>query len=206
MAVATIAGYVQTGVAGVTVSAQKGGVVMQATQPNMSGQFVLGSLDAMNGPYDVVFTGTNLTTSVIASVPVAVGQTTALGSSMEQVPMPSSQTGIVTGNVGPADARASASVRALQAVGTVPAVEVARVNVNPLTGNYSLDLPIAAPRLLTYSNPMVTPLNFVAQSASAGKYKLAASATGYLPALGSEVTVTFGSILGGQDFTLAAPK
>jgi len=206
IAVATIAGYVQTGVAGVTVSAQKGGVVMQATQPSMSGQFVLGSLDAMNGPYDVVFTGTNLTSSVIASVPVAVGQTTALGSSMDTVPMPSSQSGTVTGNVGPAGARASASTRALQAVGTVPAVEIARVNVNPLTGNYSLDLATAAPRLLTYSNPMVTPLNFVAQSANAGKYRLAASATGYLPALGSEITVMFGSVLGGQDFTLAAPK
>ncbi len=206
MAVATIAGYVQTGVTGVTVSAQKGGVVMQATQPNMSGQFVLGSLDAMNGPYDVVFTGTNLTTSVIASVPVAVGPPTALGSSTDQVPMPPSQTGMVTGNVGPAAARASASVRALQTVGTVPAIEVARVSVNPLTGNYSLDLPVAAPRLLIYSSSMVTPLNFVAQPASAGKYRLAALATGYLTALGSEVTVLFGSILGGQDFTLATAK
>ena len=206
MVVATIAGHVQTGVAGVTVSAQKGGVVMQATQPNMSGQFVLGSLDAANGPYDIVFTGTNLTTAVIASVPVTAGQTTTLGSSMDQVPMPSSQAGMVTGNVAPAEARASASVRALQTVGAVPAVEVARVNVIALTGNYSMELPTAAPRLLTYSSPMVSPLNFVAQPTSAGKYRLAASATGYLTALGNEITVLFGSILGGQDFLLAAPK
>ena len=206
MAVATIAGHVQTGVAGVTVSAQKGGVVMQATQPNMSGQFVLGSLDAMNGPYDVVYTGTNLTTSVIASVPVTAAQTTTLGSSLDPVMMPSSQAGMVTGNVGPASARASASVRALQIVGTVPAVEVARVNVSALTGNHSMDLPTAASRLLTYTSPMVSPLNFVAQPTSAGKYRLAASATGYLTALGNEITVLFGSILGGQDFSLAAPK
>ncbi len=206
IAVATIAGYVQTGVTGVTISAQKDGVVMQVTQPNMSGQFVLGSLDAMNGPYDVVYTGTNLTTSVIASVPVAAGQTTALGSSLDPVMMPSSQAGMVTGNVGPIAARASASVRAVQTVGAVPAIEVARVSVTPLTGNYSLDLPTAAPRLLIYSSSMVTPLKFVAQPASAGKYRLAALATGYLPALGGEVTVLFGSILGGQDFTLAAAK
>jgi hypothetical protein len=97
-------------------------------------------------------------------------------------------------------------VRAVQTVGAVPAIEVARVSVTPLTGNYSLDLPTAAPRLLIYSSSMVTPLKFVAQPASAGKYRLAALATGYLPALGGEVTVLFGSILGGQDFTLAAAK
>ncbi len=52
-----IAGYVQTGLTGVTVSAQKNGVVLKATQPNASGQFVLAPLDPMKGPYDVVFTG-----------------------------------------------------------------------------------------------------------------------------------------------------
>ena len=94
------------------------------------------------------------------------------------------------------------SVRALQAVGTVPAVEVAHVNVDPLTGDYSLFLPTAAPRLLVYSNPMVTPLNFQPQDANAGKYKLEASATGYQTQLGSEITVLFGSILPNQNFTL----
>ena len=197
-----IAGYVQTGLAGVTVSAQKDGVVMKATQPNTSGQFILAPLDPTKGPYDVVFTGTNLTTSVIASVPVVAGQTTTLNSSADSVPMPSSTSGAVNGNVGPAGARDSASVRALQTVGTVPAVEVAQVNVDPLTGDYSLFLPTAAPRLLIYSSPMVTPLNFQAQNATAGKYKLEASATGYQTQLGSEITAAFGSILPNQNFTL----
>ena len=197
-----IAGYVQTGLAGVTVSAQKDGVVMKATQPNTSGQFILAPLDPTKGPYDVVFTGTNLTTSVIASVPVVAGQTTTLNSSADSVPMPTSTSGNVTGTVGPAGARDTASVRALQTVGTVPAVEVAQVNVDPLTGDYSLFLPTAAPRLLVYSNPMVTPLNFQAQNATAGKYKLEASATGYQTQLGSEITAAFGSILPNQNFTL----
>ena len=156
----------------------------------------------MKGPYDVVFTGENLTTSVIAAVPVVKEQTTTLNSSLDPVTMPTSTSGTVTGNVGPAGARDSGSVRALQTVGTVPAVEVAHVNVDPLTGDYSLLLPTAAPRLLIYSNPMVTPLNFQPQAESAGKYKLEASATGYVTQLGNEVTVTFGSILGGQNFTL----
>lgn len=202
MSLTAIAGYVQTGLTGVTVSAQKNGVVMKATQPNASGQFVLSPLDPAGGPYDVVFTGENLTTSVIASVPVAAGQTTTLNSSTDPVTMPTSTSGTVTGNVGPAGARDSASVRALQAVGTVPVVEVAHVNVDPLTGDYSLLLPTAAPRLLIYSNPMVTPLNFQPQAANAGKYKLEASATDYQTQLGSEITVTFGSILPNQNFTL----
>jgi hypothetical protein len=206
MTVAAIGGYVQTGVTGVTVSAQKNGVVMKATQPDMSGQFVLTPVDAAQGPYEVVFTGTNMTTSVITSVPVTAGQTTALNPSQNPVTMPSSQSGTVTGNVGPAAAAPTGLVRALQAVGAVPAVEVAHVNVNPTTGDYSLFLPTDAPRLLTYSNPMVMPLNFQAQGASAGKYRLEASATGYLTALGTEITVTFGSILPNQNFMLAATK
>jgi hypothetical protein len=201
MTLTAIAGYVQTGLTDVTVSAQKNGVVLKATQPNASGRFVLAPLDPTKGPYDVVFTGTNLTTSVIAGVPVSAEQTTALNASADAVTLPTSPSGTVTGAVGPAGARETGAVRAVQAVGTVPAVEVAHVNVDPATGDYSLLLPTAAPRLLTYSNPMVTPLNFQAQ-AGAGKYKLEASATGYVAQLGSEITVASGATLPNQNFTL----
>jgi hypothetical protein len=201
-----IAGYVQTGLTGVTVSAQKDGVVLKATQPiatgPFAGQFVLGPLDPAMGPYDVVFTGADLTTSVIASVPVAPEQTTILNSNLDPVTIPPSTSGTVTGRVGPVGARDSGEVRALQTVGPVPVIEVAHVNVDPLTGDYSLVLPTAAPRLLIYSNPMVTPLDFQAQTADAGKYRLEASATDYQTQLGSEITVTFGAILADQNFTL----
>jgi hypothetical protein len=204
MTVAAIAGYVQAGLTGVTVSAQKNGVVMKATQPDMNGQFLLTPLDSAEGPYDVVFTGSNMTTAVIASVPVAVGQTTALNSGLDPVTMPTSESGTLTGNLGPAGAAATGLVRALQTVGTVPAVEVAHMNVNPASGDYSLLVPTAAPRLLTYSDPMVTPLNFQAQAASAGKYKVEASATGYVTQLSNEVTATFGAITPVPNFTLVA--
>ena len=197
-----ILGHVQTGLTGVTVSAQKNGVVLKATQPSANGQFVLAPLDPAKGPYDVVFAGANLTTSVIAAVPVVTERTTTLNSSVDPVTMPTSTSGTVAGNVGPAAARASGSVRALQTVGTVPAVEVAQVNVDPATGDYTQLLPTAAPRLLTYANPMVTPLNFVAQAANAAKYKLEASATGYQTQLGAEITVVPAATLGGQNFTL----
>jgi hypothetical protein len=74
--------------------------------------------------------------------------------------------------------------------------------VDSVTGNYSLFLPTAAPRLLAYSNPMVTPLNFQAQAASAGKYKVEASATGYVTQTSIEVPATFGEITPVPNFTL----
>jgi hypothetical protein len=200
---AAIIGYVQAGQAGVTATAQKNGVVMLATQPDVSGQFVLTPLDPTEAPYDVVLTGTNLTTSVIAAVPVVAQQSTMLNTSLDAVTLPTSQSGTVNGNVGPASARSTALVRALQTVGAVTAVEVAQVNVNPTTGDYSLFLPTAAPQLLTYSNPMVTPMNFQPQTASAGKYRAEASATGYVTQLSNEVTATFGAITPVPNFTLA---
>jgi hypothetical protein len=197
-----IAGNVQTGLTGVTVSAQKNGVVLKATQPTSGGQFVLAPLDPAKGPYDVVFTGQNLTTTVIAGVPVVADQPTMLNTGMNAVTMPASPSGMVTGNLGPAGARESGAVRAVQAVGAVAAVEVAHVNVDPATGDYSLRLPTAAPRLLNYTNPLATPLAFVEQAASAGKFKLGASATGYQAQLGNEITVTAAATLAGQNFTL----
>jgi hypothetical protein len=189
-----ISGYVQAGLTGVTVTAQKDGIVLKGTQPAANGYFALAPLDPAKGPYDVVFTGTNLTTSVIAAVPVAGEQTTTLNSSADPVPMLTSPSGTLSGNVGPAGTRETGSARALQAVGTVPAIEVAAVNVDSITGNYSLFVPTVAPRLLVYSNPMITPLDFQAQAASAGKYKVEASATGYVTQVGNEVTAVFDAI------------
>jgi hypothetical protein len=197
-----ISGYVQTGLTGVIVTAQKNGVVLKGTQPATNGHFALAPLDPAKGPYDVVFTGTNLTTSVIASVPVTAEQTTTLNSGLDPVTMPTSTSGTVSGKVGPAGTLDTGSVRALQAVGTVPAIEVATVNVDSITGSYSLFLPTVAPRLLTYTNPMITPLNFQAQAASAGKYKVEASATGYVTQLSSEVSATFGAVTPVPTFTL----
>jgi Domain of unknown function (DUF4382) len=196
-----ITGYVQSGPTGMTVSAQKNGVVEKATQPDSTGKFVLGPLDPSKSPYDVVIAGRTFATSVIAAVPVTADQTTTLNTDLSRMTIPSSEYGGVTGNVGPAGARDTAAVRALQIVGTVPAVEVGHANVASDTGNYSLDLAVAAPRLVTYANPWVTPINFVTQGGAA-KYTLQASATGHVTQLGPEVAVTTGAILGSQNFTL----
>jgi hypothetical protein len=182
MTLTAIAGFVQTGLTGVTVSAQKSGVVMKATLPNASGQFVLAPLDPAKGPYDVVFTGVNLTTSVVAGVGVEAEKTTTLNSSVSPVAMPVSLSGSVSGKLLPLAAAATegAEIRALQPVGAVPLVEVAFTKTfSATTGDYSVSLPVAAPRLATWSSMMVNPIPFSAQGDNAAKYKLEASAPGY---------------------------
>jgi len=200
MSLTAIVGYVQTGLSGLTVTAQKNGVILKATQADSMGKFVLAPLDPSKSPYDVVFSGPTLTTSVLASVPVVAEQTTTLNTSVEPVSIPASMYGMVNGNVGPAGARDTAAVRALQMVGSGPTVEVAHDNVDASNGNYSLQLPTEAARLLNFTNPLVTPLNFVAQG-GAGKYKLEASATAYLTQLSGEITVNTGIVVG-PNFTL----
>lgn len=196
-----ITGYVQSSPVGMTVSAQKNGIVHKATQPDSTGKFVLGPLDPTKSPYDVVIAGRTFSTSVIAAVPVTADQTMTLNTDLQPMTIPPSEYGGVAGNVGPAAARDSAAVRALQAVGTVPVVEVGHANVASDTGDYSLDLAVAAPRLVTYSNAWVTPINFVTQGGAA-KYKLEASANSYVTQLGPEITVPSGGTLDAQDFTL----
>ena len=199
-----IVGYVQSNPIGMTVSAQKAGDVAKATQPDSTGRFVLGPLDPTKGPYDVVITGPALTTSVIAGVPVTADQTTTLNTDTNRMTIPPSDFGTVTGNLGPDPARATAALRGLQVAGSVPKVEVGHANVASDTGNYSLQLPVAAPRLVTYTTPWPTSITFVAQGGAA-KYKLEASATGYVTQLGSEITVPSGGTLGAQNFTLSTP-
>jgi hypothetical protein len=186
-ALGEIVGYVETGVSGVTVSAQKDGVVIRATAPDpVTGKFTLSLLDPVQGPYDVVFTAKDRTTAVIASVPAGPLPTpTILNSSVSPSPvtMPTSASGSVSGMPLPLAAATTdgAQVRALQPVGTVPLVEVAfTTTFSATTGAYSLSLPVAAPRLATWSNPMVNPIPSTPQAANAAEYKLEASAPGYM--------------------------
>jgi len=201
-----IVGYVDPGLTDITVTAQKGGVVVKATQPNpTTGQFVLGPLNP-NMAYDVVITGKDRTTAVIAAVGVQLDQVTTLNSSAQPIGMPVSPSGAVSGKLTltpPAVTMDGAEVRALQPFGTVPLVEVAYTTTFDATGAYALSLPVEAPRLTTWSNSMASPIPFVAQTATAAKYKLEASATGYKTSLPlKDVTVSATTPQTGQDFNL----
>lgn len=205
-----IAGVVDTTMTDVTVSAQSGGVVLRATRPATDGRFLLAPVPVPVSPnpasYDVVFTAPGRTTMVVTNVPVILDKVTTVNST--GLTMTASPSGTVTGTVLPTAAAATGSVRALQKVGSIPAIEVAHANANPLSGPnsgaYSLKLPTAAPMLAPYSTATPPVLSFVSQ-AGPGRYTLEASATGYLTKLGSEVTVSADTTLPGQDFILTAP-
>jgi hypothetical protein len=195
-----IAGVVDASMTNVTVSAQKKGVVLRATRPAADGKFLLAPVDPNQTSYDVVFTAPDRTTMVVTNVPVILDKVTTVNSTA--LTMAASPSGTVTGVVSPVAAAATGSVRALQKVGSIPAIEVAYVNTNPQSGAYSLTVPTAAPMLAPYSAATPPVLTFVSQ-AGPGNYTLEASATGYLPKPGSEITVPAGATLPNQDFALS---
>jgi hypothetical protein len=201
-----IVGYVETGLTDITVTAQNGGVVAKATQPNpTTGQFVLGPLN--QNTYDVVITGKDRTTAVIAAVGVQPDQVTTLNSSVQPIDMPSSGSGAVRGKLTltpPATTMDGAEVRGLQPVGAVPLmVEIAyTMTLDATTGAYELSLPVAAPRLATWSGTMISPALLLDQVANAAKYKLEASAPGYNTSALKDVTVSATTPQTDQDFTL----
>jgi len=190
-----IVGTVDPTISGVTVSAQKAGTVVRSTAPYANGDFVLSGLDPAQSPYDVVFTAAGRATAVIAAVPVNSGATTLVSTTAAPITLASAASGTVNGTVLPV--AASASVRALQAVGTVPKVEVAHVNADATTGAYSLSLPIDAARLATYSATL--PLTFAPQPATDADYTLEAFATGYVT---QTTPVTVGAVPVVKNFTL----
>ena len=192
---AAIVGTVDPALIGVTVSVQKNGAVVRSTTPNANGDFVLSGLDPAQSPFDVVFTATSATTSVVTATPVTAGASTRI--STTPITLPAAVTGVANGKVLPI--AASASIRALQAVGSVPKIEVAHDNADATIGNYSFTLPITASRLATYS--MNLPLTFSSQAASAANYTLEAFATGYVT---QSKAVTIGAVPVVNDFTLVA--
>jgi Domain of unknown function (DUF4382) len=194
---AAIVGTVDPALIGVTVSVQKNGTVVRSTTPNANGDFVLSGLDPAQSPFDVVFTATSATTSVVTATPVTAGASTRISTTAAPITLPVAVTGVANGKVLPI--AASASIRALQAVGSVPKIEVAHDNADATIGNYSFTLPITASRLATYS--MNLPLTFSSQAASAANYTLEAFATGYVT---QSKAVTIGAVPMVNDFLLVA--
>ena len=191
---AAIVGTVDPALVGVTVSVQKNGTAVRSTTPSANGDFVLSGLDPAQSPFDVVFTATSATTSVVTATPVTAGALTRISTTAAPITLPLAVTGVANGKILPI--AASASIRALQAVGSVPKIEVAHDNADATIGNYSLTLPITAALLATYS--MNQPLTFSPQPGAAN-YTLEAFATGYVT---QSKAVTIGAVPMVNDFLL----
>jgi hypothetical protein len=191
---AAIVGTVDPALIRVTVSVQKNGTVVRSTTPNANGDFVLSGLDPAQSPFDVVFTATSATTSVVTATPVTAGALTRISTTAAPITLPLAVTGVANGKILPI--AASASIRALQAVGSVPKIEVAHDNADATIGNYSFTLPITASLLATYSTNL--PLTFSPQPGAAN-YTLEAFATGYVT---QSKAVTIGAVPVVNDFLL----
>jgi hypothetical protein len=193
--VAEIVGNVDPATAGVVVSAQHNGNVVRATTPDATGAFRLAFLDpAVSPTYDVAITAPGRATAVVSAVPVAPQSSTRISTDTAPITLPPSATRTASGTVTPGAAQPA--VRALQAIGSLPKVEVAHVNAD-MAGGYTLTLPTAAPLLAAYATPL--PLTFTPQAASAAKYTLEASAAGYAT---QSAAIDLTSADATQDFTL----
>jgi hypothetical protein len=183
--VAAIRGFVDPAISNVTVSAQKGGVVVRSTIPADNGEFILAFLDPAAGPYDVVLTSPTRGTSVVGAVPVGTTNSIVdLSTAAQPLPLPAAATPTASrtasGTLGPVGARDTGVVRAVQAIGaSVPVAEIATDNVDGTSGEFSLTLPVAPPLYapfaatlpLTFAPPASPPADF--------SYKLEATAVGY---------------------------
>jgi hypothetical protein len=179
-----INGFVATSLTGsnVAVSAQLNGAVVRSTVPDpQTGEFFLARLDAPNN-YDVVITADGHATAVIAGVPISSSTSTAtVSSNFEPITLPTSTTRTISGTVvlAPPNTDVTASVATKQTVTGGTTVAVKSQNVDADTGAYSFTLPADAPLLASYGTGSL-PLAFTPQPDVAGKYKVEASATGYV--------------------------
>ena len=189
-----INGYIDPAMltSGVLVTAQQNGVVVQTTAPKTTpdakgvvGEFFLARLPV--GSYDVVLTANGRSTAVIAGVPVATDTSVVpVSNTVTRITMPVSLTGTVSGTavLNPVSTTELAYVAAKQTfgpqvVGTAPTVTVKSVAADELNGGaYSLSLPLGEPLLGQFGTGSL-PIGLTIQSGMAGKYSVAASATGY---------------------------
>ena len=187
----SIIGYLDTATLGATtaVSAQVNGMVVKSTLPDTTGKFVLYPvpMPATSGTYDLVIASTGKATAVMTGVPVYDTENTYVGSETVRIAMTDSAVNDATGTVS-LDGKVldtGAAVRALQALYNGPAVEVASMQVDALTGEYGFALPIVAPQVTAYTAG-ATAITFAADSTdttqtAAGKYTLDASIAGLTP-------------------------
>jgi len=177
------------------LSLQQSGVVIKATvplndlaRPADIGRFLLSPVPP--GTYDLVLTAPGRATAVVTGVAVLQDQVASLPTKLSP---PLSATGIAAGSVKitPAPSFFDAIATAHQDIAAGHPIEVESHAVASLTGEYSMELPLAAPVVAPYST---VALSFSPVTAAAAKYALSAAATGFAPKPATNVTLTAGSV------------
>lgn len=180
------------------VTAQLNGVVVKTTVPDATGAFTLSPLLQNSTGYSVVVTADNYATDAVTGVPVVAQSTTVISTPAAPLILSVSAANSVSGTVLPVAAQAG--LRATQTYGTTAPVivTVKSTGADLSTGAYYMSLPVSAAMLGAYGSGTL-PIQFTAQSTSAGKYSAEAAATGYVTQT-VPVNVTNASVT--QNFTL----
>lgn len=159
-------------------------VVVKATAPDSSGNYVLGPVAP--GTYDLVVTSNGHATAVVTGVVVQSGTVTTVGSAINP-PVSTSGTigGVVTTGVVPVDA----SLAVTQALTGGSTIEVAGGPADSVTGAYAFSLPVGAVSVAPYTTGALT---FGADAAAPAKYTVAATSGG-VTKQSSLLTITSGA-------------
>ena len=158
---------------GIGVSAQRGATVLRATTPDASGTFALAPVPADGAQVDLVISGNGRTTVVLAGVALTVGSRLQASADGAPILVPPSPVRTVSGTVSGRAAAGNAAVRATT-ITRLGVVEAATVNVDPLTGGYTLALPTAAPLIGSWN--ALGRAQFAPDDSAAGRYVLQAVA------------------------------
>ena len=192
-----VTGLVDAALAGVDtlLSLQQSGVVIKATVPMNDparpadiGRFLLSPVAP--GSYDLVLTAPGHATAVVTGVVVTQDQVVTLPAKLSP---PASTMGLAGGSVKitPVPSFYDATVTARQDIAADHPIEVESHPVASLTGQYSMELPLAAPVVAPYST---SALSFSPATAAAAKYALSAAAAGFATKAPTGVTLTAGTV------------
>ena len=171
-----------------SVSLQQGGVVIKATTPGSTGQFLLQPVAP--GSYTLVLTAPGRTTEIVTSVPVTTDTVTPINASGTALNPTASASGTVNGT-----ATTGTLVRVLQPLTVGTTVEIAGSFVDDITGSYSYPLVVNAPRVAPYVAAPAS-LVFTTDTAVAGRYTLKASLAGF-----TDKTAVLGPLASGATIT-----
>ena len=135
-----IVGYVDTPMAGATVSVQQNGVPKRTTTADSTGKFVLYPVPP--GNYDLVVSSTGRVIAVMTGVPVVTTGYTNVNTAANRIAPPASAMRDVAGSVG-SPLSIDALVKASKVLASGPTVEVTTRTVTT-PGTFSFALPVGA--------------------------------------------------------------
>ena len=166
-----IVGYVDTPMAGATVSVQQNGVAKRTTSADATGKFVLYPVPP--GNYDLVISATGRVIAVMTGVPVVTTGFTDINTTANRITLPISAMRDVAGSV-TSPAAIDASVKASKVVTGGPTVEVASRTVTT-PGTFTFALPVGAAMKAAYVAAPALPVFTADTAVQTGLYTLAAS-------------------------------